>query len=150
MVPEGMRCTRSAGAAVLALLAILAGGGCGHVEPAAPAAALGAAQTGIVILSPASGAPGPVDTVTVLWDGRPVFDGKVPIGSGDGDSIPMELARLPAEAGCHVLEVEYGSERMRLEVTVTAGERRRFMLFWYARGGQRSLVHELGPEIGFL
>ncbi len=106
----------------------------------------------VEVLSPPYG-PGArePDVVTVLWDGKVVFDGKLP-ERGEGERsfpAPLHLLSIRTSVGHHVLGVVHvDGRRQTVDVHLTAGGQEYYELFGYI-DGKEMLIQSLGSTPRF-
>jgi hypothetical protein len=101
----------------------------------------------VFIYSPSYGrnARGP-DDVAILWDGKELFTGRLPVGDRDitGGGGPIELLHVTTIPGEHILRVVHEEEVQSVRVRLESGFLRRYLVLGVGRG----LVTELeGPPL---
>jgi len=101
-------------------------------------------QMRVVIYSPGyqSGVPIP-DTVEILWEGRQVFEDKLPSRIPGSGNAPIRLIEIGTQCNCrHRIEVRHGAQSKKLDIWTKRGEIRHFDLLRTENGGERSLIVE--------
>lgn len=103
----------------------------------------------IEVYSPAYGTNSRTpDTVTVLWDGRQLFNGMLPSNTSGFDGIPVRLLEIHAAPGTHTIEIKSKGLSQTESIKIDQGNRV-FLIFGF-ENGKEVLLQDLGNSAGFL
>ena len=101
----------------------------------------------VTIWTPCYGTPaGGPDTITIRWDGKQIFAGKLPSRLDGPTGMPFDLIEIQCKPGKHTLFVEHGTQSQTETVNFDSVRTRHFGLFGFGEG---KLIQDLGPSPQF-
>jgi hypothetical protein len=83
------------------------------------------------------------DTVEILWEGRQIFEGKLPTRIPGSGNAPIRLIEIGTQGNCrHRIEVRHGGQSKKLDFWARRGKTSHFDLLKTADGGEKTLIVE--------
>jgi len=91
------------------------------------------------------------DTISVFWDGKEIFTGKLPSDDGSGPTgMPFTFAEIRTVPGKHVLMVKHVERSHTETLELKTDEQRHYYLFGGDNKGNEVLLEDLGPSPMFI
>jgi hypothetical protein len=110
----------------------------------------GPGSSWVFVYSPAydGGTSRPV--VEVIWDGKTLFSGKLPLASGRMTGMPNTLIQIETNPGPHTIEVICGEESQKIEFRVEDGHDHSFRIFGLDKEQKNQLLLDIGADVGLV
>jgi hypothetical protein len=106
-----------------------------------------ATDSEVLLLSPPYGKEASPASVTLLWDGRQVFSGKLPRADEDGlTGMPITLVMIKTSPGQHALEASSDGKSYRLDIKIESQQKLYVRLFGVDKSGRKVLLENLGDD----